>query len=316
MSVIRRNPVNTFITCLSFEARSIRGIEEVGLGASSMIVVALLPEFEPSALSFDLPPRAKDGYSLVSRLSIVDQWTWVQRVTERLEGHVVVDVTCFTRELLGMLLYAISLKVDSISKLELLYTSARMYATQREPPEPLSLGVLAIRPLLGFPGEFETRHEKVLLALVGHEDQRLIELVDYIEPSKIYMAGELVGTSTGEGFRKISSEVETKVRERIGVFASEALPFNANDIHATFDSIASICERESEKNISIVAMNTKLSFAGAAFYGLSDRRVRLMYAVPREYNVTNYSVGFGETTAHDCTALIKRATTLARPGPT
>ena len=65
---------------------------------------------------------------------------------------------------------------------------------------------------------------------------------------------------------------------------------------------------ESDENVALAAMNTKLSFVGAVLFALSNRTVRMIYAVPREYNPL-YCEDVGKSMRIDITALVRGANT-------
>ena len=64
------------------------------------------------------------------------------------------------------------------------------------------------------------------------------------------------------------------------------------------------------ENVSLVAMNTKPAFVGAALFALYERRIRVVYAVPEKYN-SLYSKGVGTVFRYDVSELIARANTEA-----
>ena len=240
-------------------------------------------------------------------------WTWetVQAVPR---GDIVVDITCFPRELLGMILFAISLMRKKFGKVMIEYVAAPEdgYATQNprleESEKWLSQGVRDIRSIIGFPGKFSGEKAGHLIALAGHEKDRMMEIVEYVEPRKLSIGSGEVGSSTTAGADKFSRHVVHTLRSRVPVPEIETLEFRSDSVPDVYNSLLQVRLDFGSENVSLTAMNTKLSFVGAALFALHERRVRVVYAVPEKYNPF-YCKGVGETFRFDITELIGRANT-------
>ena len=253
----------------------------------------------------------------VDRFRSMDQWNWARKVVGKASNtncDLFIDVTCFPRELLGMLLFAVSVKRSAFRRVSVGYVAAPDggYATQNtELPESerwLSRGVTDVRSIVGFPGMFRGDRSAHLVILAGHDLDRMLEIIEYVEPSRLTISGEQKGSSTVEGAREISHRVAQELRDRIQVPDIRGIDFSSSSIENVFENLVKTNLGSSSENVTLVAMNTKLSFVGAALYALCERTVRLIYAVPREYN-PKYSEGVGECLRFDITNLLERATT-------
>lgn len=253
----------------------------------------------------------------VNRFSSHSLWSWTWSVVERARTSgcdLLIDITCLPRELLGMLLFAVSIKRFVIGRVSVAYVSAPEggYATQNvnllESQQWLSKGVSTVRSIVGFPGIFRSERPSHLVILAGHEMDRISKIIEYVEPSRLTINGEQDKSSTVVGAGELSRKVAAKLRGRIQVPKIGDIEFSSSSIEGVFESLINEELEKSGENISLVAMNTKLSFVGAALFALRQRTVRMIYAVPQEYNPL-YCQGVGESHQFDITELMQRATT-------
>ena len=252
----------------------------------------------------------------VDRFSSRSLWDWTWSVVEACSSgcDLVIDVTCMPRELLGMLLFAVSIKRSAIGSVSVAYVAAPEggYATQNKNlPEPerwLSKGVTTVRSIVGFPGIFRSERPSHLVILAGHEEDRVSKIIEYVEPSRLTISGEQEESSTVVGAGELSRKVATKLRDRIQVPKIGDIEFSSSSIEKVFESLINAELEKSDENIALVAMNTKLSFVGAALFALYQRTVRMIYAVPQEYNPL-YCQGAGKSLQFDITELVRRAKT-------
>ena len=254
----------------------------------------------------------------INRFSSRSLWRWVVRVVERAslpKGNLTIDVTCIPRELLGMLLFAVSVKRQCFSTISVAYVSAPEggYATQntRLPASEqwLSKGVAGVRSIVGYPGMFRSEQPCHLVVFAGHELERILRLVEFVEPRRLTISGELEHSSTVPGAREISLNVAQKLKRKIQVPEIGDIKFSSSSICDVYRSLIGSRLTESRENVALAAMNTKLSFVGAALFALSNRAVRMMYAVPKEYNPL-YCEGVGDASQFDITSLVGKAKTL------
>ena len=256
-----------------------------------------------------------DKISELNRFSSRDLWSWTwQAVRSASPGNAIIDITCFPRELLGMVLFAISLMRKKFASISVRYIAAPAdgYATQNpaleESEQWLSKGVSTIRSIVGFPGAFSGEKVGHLIALVGHEYDRLLEIIEYLEPSRLSISSERKMSSTSSGAGNYSSRVAKELRTKIEVPKLGNIVYGSDSIREVYESLEKFGIDFDKENVGLAAMNTKLSFVGAALYALKERRIRMVYAVPNEYNPL-YCQGVGEFFQFDITELINRAST-------
>lgn len=253
----------------------------------------------------------------VDRFSSESLWGWACSVIERAcsrTSKLLVDITCFPRELLGMLLFVASVRRLEWSSVEVAYVGVPEggYASQNlslpESDRWLSKGVSSVRSIVGFPGMFRGDRSCHLVVLAGHEMERILEIVAYVEPGRLTISAERAGSSTVEGARDLSGRVAEELKDRIQVPVIGGIEFSSSSIEEVFESLRVAELGLGVENVALVAMNTKVSFVGAAMFGLFDRRVRMVCAVPNVYNPL-YCEGVGTTYRFDITGLIRSAKT-------
>ena len=243
------------------------------------------------------------------------EWTWSIIGSVQDETEVIVDATCLPRELLGMILFALSVKRNHIVKASIWYTSAPEggYATQNlnleESKRWLTKGVSSIRTIVGYPGIFFNEKQSRLIAFVGHEFDRPLEMIVAFEPNSVLIGTDLEATEAVIGASEYSENVARELKDKIKVPHVESFHFDSNSISSTFDFLVREQEKWEGENVTITAMNTKLSFIGVALFSLRQREVRLAYAVPKEYN-SMYCEGIGNSLKFDITSQIESAQTI------
>jgi hypothetical protein len=305
----------SLIAAPSFEARCLAGPEAfVGAGGTvgSAYLAALGGASEELAQHVErLRKLGFESPSEVDRFSAKSIWDWVWSSVLTAKPDVIVDATCIPREMLGMLLFALSVRRTSLERVRIWYTPPGKYATQLDVPEKdkwLSHGIYTLRTILGYPGEFASERKRHVVALAGHEDQRLLEIISFLEPTRLSISNEQKASSTVVEADKLSEAVKAGLRETIGLPEYGDVKFYANSIDQTFESLKDMLAAQTDENVALIAMNTKLSFIGAALCGLHLRHVRLVYAVPIEYN-PRYSEGVEAVVERDVTDKLKAAAT-------
>ena len=312
---------NALIAAASFEKRSTYWVRDFLNSGGEPETVFLADVFEHGdEYAENLALMRKLGIENVDqidRFSSESLWRWVVRVIGRasvLKGHLTIDITCMPRELLAMLLFAVSVKRQCFSTISVTYVAAPAggYATQNERlPESarwLSKGVACVRSIVGYPGVFRSERPCHLVVFAGHEQERILQLVEYVEPSRLTISEELEHSSTVRGAREISRNVAQELKRKIPVPEIGDIEFSSSSIDEVYSSLMDSRLGESGENVALAAMNTKLSFVGAALFALSNRAIRMMYAVPREYN-PSYCEGVGEASRFDITSLVSEANT-------
>ncbi len=315
-----------FIGALSFEERcTLAPIRFVQSGGNTDSVHLVKLAGDSPQVAENVERFKKVGltrFPMSDRFSSRSLWDWIWSVVRVAEGDVDVDATCLPREVLGMLLFALSVRRQKLNRIQLLYVSAPPspggYATQnqslKQEEQWLTKGVVTIRSILGFPGNFDSEKRRHLVALAGHEFERLLNIIVFYEPDRLSLSSERKGTSTVDGAGDYSNKVEVELRQelrqKIPLPKIEEVSFSANSITATYSSLEAMQLDSVNENVILAAMNTKLSFVGAALFALHERNMRMVYAVPERYNPL-YCQGVGKLQEFDITDLIKSAKTRA-----
>lgn len=301
----------------SFEPRSLAG-PEAFLAAGGSAGAAFLATLGGKSIELqgnlqamgDLGFRA---FTAVDRFDARSIWRWVWQSAAAAGDDIIVDATCIPREMLAMVLFALSVRRNQIRRVRVLYTAPERYVTLRNDLGPeerwLSRGIRTLRSVVGYPGDFAAERNRHVVALAGHEDDRLSEIISFLEPTRLSVSNEQKESSTVADADRISAVVKTGLRETIGLPEYGEVEFYADSIEQTFHSLRALLKDQRHENVALVAMNTKLSFIGAAVCCLHLRHVRLVYAVPIEYN-PHYSEGVREVMEFDVTEMLNTAATI------
>ncbi|MCY4345518.1 MAG: hypothetical protein OXC17_01825 [Aestuariivita sp.] len=251
----------------------------------------------------------------IDRFSPMSLWNWVTEVVteaSKIARHLDIDITCMPRELLGMLLFAFSTDPNHFESIWIKYVKAPEggYATVNsnlpEDQRWLSKRISSIRSIIGYPGEFLSERPCHLIVFAGHEYERIVQIVEYMEPRRLTVSGEMSESSIFQTAGEVSSRIAKEIQSKIQVPEIGDIEFSSSSIEGVYDSLQNadlFCEKE---NVALAAMNTKLSFVGAALFALANRKLRMMYAVPSHYN-PKYCEGVGKVLEFEITSMIRQA---------
>ena len=309
-----------FIGAASFERRCtlgpIRFLEDGG--GLDRIRMGLFAE-DSVELGGNIDTFKKSGILLgkrINRFSSRSVWDWVWSVAREAYGNVIVDSSCLPREPLAMLLFALSLRREFLESVRIDYVSVNSsscgYATQNQDLDPsqqwLSRGVSCIRSIVGYPGDFRSGRTRHIVAFAGHEFDRLHETIVFYEPDRLSISSEASKTSIVPGAVDYSNQVAERLRTEIALPEIREVSFCADSIEKTFRGLSELSIDTNNENVALVPMNTKLSFIGACLFALHHRDLRMVYAVPDQYNPL-YSSGIGDCHRFDITGILKKAGT-------
>lgn len=305
------------IAATSFEERSSVSVNRFlsSGGRTEAVFLANVVESGPSYQRqlLEFTKLGIDSAKVVDRFSSRSLWLWCSDVVEQaaqIKPNLVIDVTCMPKELLGMLLFAVWVRRECFPKVFISYVAAPSegYATQNpklaEDDRWLSKGVTAVRSVVGYPGAFRGDRPTHLIALAGHELERLFAITEYVEPSRLTIGGAEESSSTVSGAGVLSQKVAEELKNRIQVPDIGDISFSATSIENVVAALRRLKFDVSAENVALVAMNTKLAFVGAALFLLANRDVRMVYAVPREYNPL-YCVGVGKEYCVEITTMLR-----------
>lgn len=203
---------------------------------------------------------------------------------------VVIDVTTFTREILLILIKAISLKrfIDYFD-VTLIYTPAECYSTEGEHFW-LTKGIREIRSVLGYSGMHSPSKTLLLVALTGFEEERVNEIIQNFEPHKLILGKPTKQGSINDNLNKISLEKYNCVKEKNLSIIVDEFEFSCSNILETKMQIDEIVSKyEMDYNIVICPLNNKISTLGVALAGLSKEAIQICYASANQYNIESFS---------------------------
>jgi len=123
--------------------------------------------------------------------------------------------------------------------------------------------------------------------LSGFEQDRAINTIEEIEPAKVLMG--IGDPPTKEPFLDKNKQRQELVLNRQD---TERFHFPADSIEGSEKAVGEIIsEYSKEYNIILSPMSTKLSTLGMWNAARNSEEVQVIYTVPGEYNLENYSTG-------------------------
>lgn len=193
---------------------------------------------------------------------------------------ITIDVTTFNREALLVsfnILYSIC---DDI-------TTRVLYVSPQEHGNWLSKGHQSVRNVIGFAGIQNSSKPTLLAILSGFEENRAMNTIDEIEPAKVCVG-------VGDPPTKESFLHKNKQRQELILNRQDTDEFNfpADSIQGSHEAVSQlISDYSNEYNIIMSPMSTKLSTLGMWKAVQNSEEVQVVYTIPSEYNLENYSTG-------------------------
>ena len=204
------------------------------------------------------------------------------------DARVIVDVSAMMRETLLIFLASLRELWPSNRRVEFAYVPAE-YNQKRTGPRPqLSFGVLDVRSVIGYPGEYLPVLPRHLILITGFETDRARAVIHATDPSII---------SLGSGAREHStSDTNADLDQGIASDLLDEYPSQSKRFVIYPDSAVDT-ENAIHEQISkfpgykplVCAMNTKVSTCGAALAAWHDPQIELIYAQPALYNHQDYA---------------------------
>ena len=201
----------------------------------------------------------------------------------------VVDISTFTHESLLIFIAAIDAHRVLRDRTTLLYVFAEEYAINIADPARkwLSRGIRSVRPVLGFPGEVIPGRKTHLIALVGFDHDRIIQIWDDLEPEH-FSVGITTTTLGDRGeIRKSTKLAAERIQERIP--RSNVFEFDCGLPEGAAKAVKEVAARYPKSNIIIAPLNNKISTVGVGIGALKERSYQLCYAPALIYNAEGYS---------------------------
>ena len=304
------------VTAISFEERSLAFVRHFILSEGDRSSVFAANIKEDSSRYYEVLSEFTllgiKNIAEVDRFDTRTMWNWALYTLRKISDSnkaIILDISCMPRDLIGMLIYLLNQLRDNFRSIYIAYVTVPEsgYATQNpdleEDDQWLSKGVASVRSIIGYPGVFRTERSSHLVALAGHEFERLYSIAEFVEPNKLTVGGECKTSSTARGAYEKSEEVANRLKARIPVKEIVDISFSASSIEQVVHYLSQLDLSFEDENITLAAMNTKISFVGASLFSLQNRSIRMVYAVPSEYNA-RYSNGVGDMQLFDITSKI------------
>jgi hypothetical protein len=213
---------------------------------------------------------------------------------------VVVDITCFTRESLAMLMMTLKHLLPAGCRIHCLYNMASSYGdspNDREHHGWLTRGIVGFRSILGYRGRVRLIADTHLILLPGFEAERAHGIIDELQPNRLTI-GQI---ELGESIRPEFAPVVGAMNQRLLNFYPDRnitnFAFSSRDPIITKRGVLG-CVVESENTV-VACLNTKLAMMGVIMAALSNRNIQLVYAQPKQYNLKGLSVPGDEVIAFE-----------------
>lgn len=226
-------------------------------------------------------------------------------------SSIFVDTTTFTHEQLLILLRVFE-QLEPKCRIVMGYTGAEKYSTNTDIDQVwLTRGVAPIRSVLGYPGRLSPSRKLHLIVIVGFEHERVAAVIERFEPVRLTLIcgdpEKSVSSSHYEinkhFFQKVQAFVERTQATQIAVetcYISCVDPFEARD------TVLKCSSPDSEYNVVVCPMNTKISTVGAAMAAMQNDRIQIAYAPAIEYNEEGYSSPSSTATVFEYPTVLSR----------
>jgi len=222
---------------------------------------------------------------LLSTDTLIDE---IDTISSENIKNILVDVTCFNREILLLFLNLLRTRADSFESIKLLYNEASSI------DDLLSFGAASIRSVLGYSGLISPLKKDHLIVILGYEIDRAKQIIETYEPDSVTIA-------VGQSDQSINESLYKKNQRMLEVFRKKFLDdgtigcplavveIPVNGSRASFQALKRIAEEHSDNNIIIAPLNTKLSTIGAAYLTFIKPEIQICYAQMSGYNFGSYS---------------------------
>lgn len=207
-------------------------------------------------------------------------------IGEQTPASIVIDITCFTRESLAMLMMTLKHLLHPKCTITCLYTTARSYAYGPKVGEHygwLTRGIFNVRSILGFRGRVSLMADTHLILLPGFETERAHGIIEAVQPTRLTVGQISLGESVRAEFATHFDEMNERLESYYPDQQIAHVAFSAKDPFLTKTQILECVK--SEDNTIIACLNTKLAMMGVILAALHDSTLQLAYAQPVQYNL-------------------------------
>ncbi len=203
-------------------------------------------------------------------------------------SNIHLDITTFTRiELLVLLSMLLEF---NLNRIRIYYIAAKRYGTW------LSKGFDKKVIIPFYEGEIAYTKQNLLIIIAGFDEDRVIGLIDELEPHRI-----ILGKSV-EGFEKnFDLRVDSFIKRLEFVCDNyEIHEISAADVEIAMNQLTSIVEKyKDDYNIHLCPSGTKLQTLACFLLHLKYPQIQFVYSIPLNYNIQDYSKGAGKMYVYD-----------------
>lgn len=284
--------IERIITRISFEERSlilprvlahsanISGIAFIS-GRRSILAETSIAEFQKlhpnvKLIEFDTSDPIKTADSIFNGLRTAFRADALART--------IIDVSCFRREELLILLATLKSFDFKKVKAELLYISAKDMAQDW-----MTKSAIAHRSIIGYGGLIVPSRKTKLILMMGFEVERAQSIIENYEPAEVIVGLGSQPDSINETLYLRNKSFFEDLRRQFEGFQN-TFEFSARDPIKTAQDLENAVSFDEASNILIAPLNTKISTIGAGLFALKHKRVQIVYAQMEEYNESAYSV--------------------------
>lgn len=218
-------------------------------------------------------------------LQTFDKMRAFVRATFPTKVAVAVDITCFTREALAMLLVILHHDLPAGSSILCLYTTAKDYPEGPKGSEFdgwLSHGIADIRSVLAYRGNVSLLAKTHLILFPGFEVERAHSIVDTLQANRITIGEVAEGHSIQPHFMERCVQMTQRLEAYYPEQRLEHVPFSPRDPFWTRDQL--LQRVRTDENTVVACMNSKVAMAGVCMAALACPSIQLIYAQPVSYN--------------------------------
>lgn len=201
--------------------------------------------------------------------------------------YLTIDISTFPKNLLLSIFRL--LEDFNFKVIRLIYWSPKIYGT--EIGEWLTRGISQIEPLPMFSGTPISGKKKVLITFLGFENERAYKIWEEYEPAQTILV--LGHPSTERHWENISYFINQKI-----IIQSNAkLIYNSAKDPIKTNQFLNKIYNETDQNkfdIVIAPLGPKIQLIGVYKFAYEHPDIQITYAYPTEYNINNYSKGWGK----------------------
>ena len=277
-----------------FESRSTKFLREAELsGASSFYCFKFTEDqFDLSLNNQTVKERVPADRLTFLLLDRRDQFQSYKKFYDLFETiaigvRIVFDITCFPRDILLIVLFALW-KTGRVESVSCVYNLALDYSIGSSKADKwLSKGVSQVSPVIGYRGVVRPDRPLQLIALVGFDDQRILQIADILSPDSLvfgYGETKLLGRDW-----LIAQSLAAAESLTVRFEESSVVSFICEDGANVFALSDGAVENRPDYNHVVVPMNNKISTLFAGTYCMANRSVQICYGGGLIYNHSDYS---------------------------